>query len=382
MKLKWKTCLQVGISIFILYLCICYWKDVAGAVSAVLGAASSLIIGGILAYIVNILMAFYERWYFPQNKSLFVAKSRRVVCMIVAFLTLIAIITLIVWLVLPQIWSGVQLIIAELPGFLKNVVTQIDEWEILPESVMDTLAGIDWRSRISQIIQVVTAGLGSVVDVVIKTVTSVFSWLVTAFFAIIFAVYLLMGKERLGRQFHRVASHYVKESWYKKFTYVLGVFNESFHNFIVGQCTEAVILGVLCSLGMLILRLPYAPMVGALVAFTSLIPIAGAYIGCVVGAFMILTVSPIKALIFIIFLVILQQLEGNIIYPKVVGASIGLPGIWVLAAVTVGGGVAGIGGMLIGVPLVAAIYRLVRDDVNKGRKKKLIPPEVVERMED
>lgn len=146
---------------------------------------------------------------------------------------------------------------------------------------------------------------------------------------------------------------------------MLSVLNECFHKYIVGQCTEALILGGLCTLGMLILQLPYATMTGAVIAFTALIPVAGAYIGAGVGAFMILTVSPVKAIIFLIFIVILQQLEGNLIYPRVVGSSMGLPGIWVLAAVTVGGGVMGIPGMLLCVPLAAAFYKLLREDVNR-----------------
>ena len=144
----------------------------------------------------------------------------------------------------------------------------------------------------------------------------------------------------------------------------MDVLNQSFHSFIVGQCTEAVVLGLLCMGGMLVLRLPYAAMIGCLVGFTALIPIAGAYIGAIVGAFMIFTVAPVKAIIFIVFLVILQQLEGNLIYPRVVGSSIGLPGVWVLAAVTVGGGVIGVGGMLLGVPLGAAVYQLLKNDMN------------------
>ena len=147
--------------------------------------------------------------------------------------------------------------------------------------------------------------------------------------------------------------------------YLLGVLNDCFHNYIVGQFMDAAIIGLLCTAGMWAFRLPYATMVGALVAFTSLIPVAGAYIGALVGAFMILTVSPIKAVAFLVFITVLQQLEGNIIYPRVVGSSMGLPGIWVLAAVTVGGGVMGIPGMLLGVPLAATIYRLIRDDVRK-----------------
>ena len=382
MKLTWKTCLQVGVSIFLLYICIHYWGSAANILSKILGAAAPLLIGCIVAYVLNILMSFYERHYLPKSANRFAVKSCRVVCLLLAIVTLLLIVALVVGLVLPQLVSCVQLIVAETPGFLREVSLLIQEWGFLPEDITDTLANIDWRTQLSQILQVVGTGLGSVVDVLVTTVTSVFSGIVTAFLAFIFAIYLLLSKERLGRQFHRVAGHYLKASWYGKLTYFVDVLNDCFHKYIVGQCTEAVILGVLCALGMWILRLPYAAMIGALIAFTALVPIAGAYIGAVVGAFMILTVSPIKAVIFVVFLVILQQLEGNIIYPRVVGSSIGLPGIWVLAAVTVGGGVMGIGGMLLGVPLAAAIYRLVRDDVNRGREKTLIPPEVVTEAEE
>ena len=154
----------------------------------------------------------------------------------------------------------------------------------------------------------------------------------------------------------------------------------SFRKYLIGQCTEAVILGILCAIGMLILRLPYAAMISTLIAFTALIPIAGAYIGAFIGAFMILTDSPVKALIFLIFLVILQQLEGNLIYPRVVGEALGLPGIWVLAAVTVGGGIAGVAGMFLGVLLVAAVYRMLRDTLNAKEKaeQQAPPPEAAE----
>ena len=187
--------------------------------------------------------------------------------------------------------------------------------------------------------------------------------------ALIFSIYLLLGKEKLGRQLQKIMERYLRDGWNKKIRYVVGVVNDCFHRYIVGQCTEAVILGVLCMLGMLLIRLPYATMIGALIGFTALIPVAGAYIGAIVGAFMILTVSPVKALIFLVFIVILQQLEGNLIYPKVVGSSLGLPALWVLAAVTVGGGVLGVPGMLLGVPLSAAVYRLIRNDVYGTEEK-------------
>jgi predicted PurR-regulated permease PerM len=158
----------------------------------------------------------------------------------------------------------------------------------------------------------------------------------------------------------------MKPQHYEKLMYVLAVLNNSFHRYITGQCIEAVILGSLCAAGMLILRLPYPTMIGALMAFTALIPVAGAYIGAGIGAFMIVMVSPVKALIFLIFIVVLQQVEGNIIYPKVVGSSLGLPGIWVLASVIIGGGIMGVAGMLLGVPLAAAAYTLLRNELNKA----------------
>ena len=146
---------------------------------------------------------------------------------------------------------------------------------------------------------------------------------------------------------------------------ILGIFDDCFRKYLVGQCTEAVILGALCALGMMIFKFPYAVMIGTLIGFTALIPVAGAYIGAAVGAIMILTVSPVQSLLFLVFIVVLQQIEGNLIYPKVVGSSLGLPALWVLAAVTIGGGVMGIPGMLLGVPISAALYRLIKQDVLK-----------------
>ena len=365
MKVEWNSCFKIGVSLFLLYLSITYWSTAANLIGLIVGAAMPLLIGCVIAYLVNILMSCYERHYFTKSSNKTLAKSRRPVCMIAAFVTLVAVVFLIVRLILPQLWSCVEVILAGVPGVLKKVVDFIERHEILPENIVEILENVDWRSKISQIIQVLTSGIGNVVDVLLATVTSVFSWVVSALLSIIFAIYLLSGKEKLSRQFHKVTRRYLKETWVKKLNYVLEVINNCFHKYIVGQCTEAVILGGLCAVGMLILQLPYAAMVGALVAFTALIPVAGAYIGAIVGAFMILTVSPVKAIVFLVFIVILQQLEGNIIYPKVVGASMGLPGIWVLAAVTVGGGVMGIPGMLLGVPLAAAAYRLIQDDVNK-----------------
>ncbi|MBQ7870561.1 MAG: AI-2E family transporter [Oscillospiraceae bacterium] len=365
-QLKPKHLLQAGLGIFLLYLCIHYWPVISGLLGTVLSAAFPLLLGCVIAYPLNILMSFYERHYFPRSGSRAVLRSRRPVCLVLALLTLLLILALVIALVLPQLVSCVELLIAEVPDAMRTAIAWLEEVGVLPEDLSATLASIDWKSRLTQILSVVTSGIGSVVDIAIKAVSSVVSGVASAVVAIIFAIYVLAGKDRLSRQATRLMQRYMKEKHYRKTVYTLSVLNDSFHRFIVGQCTEAVILGLLCMLGMWLLKLPYAPMIGALIAFTALIPVVGAFVGAGIGAFLILMQSPFKALVFLIFIVVLQQFEGNVIYPRVVGSSIGLPGIWVLAAVTVGGGVFGIWGMLIAVPLAAAVYRLLRNDVQKN----------------
>ena len=364
MKIEWKTCAKIVISLFTLFLAITYWKTVSGFIGMVFGAATPLFIGAAAAYVVNILMSFYERRFFGKTKNKKLLKIKRPLCMIIAFITLVAVLAIVIWLVLPQFVSAIMLVVDYIPEAVNWIVEQLEKLEYVPQDIIDMLVSIDWNSQIEKIIKAVTSGVGNVMGVVISTVSTVLGGIVTAFLSLIFAIYILLDKEKLENQADKIAKKYLKQSWYEKLRYVLHTFSDSFHKYIVGQCTEAVILGGLCAIGMGILGLPYATMIGALVAFTALIPVAGAFIGGAVGAFMILMVNPIQALIFIVYLVVLQQLEGNIIYPKVVGSSMGLPAIWVLAAVTIGGGVMGIMGMLVGVPIAATVYRIIHNDVN------------------
>ena len=366
MKPEWRSCLKIGTTVFLLYLAIHYWENAAAFLGMLLGAATPLLIGCVIAYIVNIVMRIYERHYFPKSEKAIARTSRRPVCMVAAMISLVVVVGLIVWLIVPQLYSCVELLLSLIPDAMRSVIAWAEKYQIVPENILDALAGIDWRSRLSQIINTVLAGVGNVMGFAINMVMSVFSGVVTALMSIIFAVYLLTGKEKLGNQCNRLMQRYLKDSWNRKLQNLLKTLNECFHKYIVGQCTEALILGGLCLAGMLILQLPYAPMISALIAFTALIPVAGGYIGAGSGAFMILTVSPVKALIFLIFIVVLQQLEGNIIYPKVVGSSMGLPAIWVLAAVTIGGGIMGIIGMVISVPIAATAYRLLQKDLNRS----------------
>lgn len=374
MNISWRSCFRVGVSVFLLFLCIHYCDGAISLIAKILGAAAPVFVGFVVAYILNILMSFYERHYFTKwSTRKPIRKSRRIVCMILAIVTLVGIVSLIVRLVIPELVSCVKFLVSEIPPAMEELLSNEFVVEVLPSTMLSELSKIDWKNSISTIVQVVTSGLGSTMSTIYTAVSSVFSAIITFFISLIFAIYLLLGKEKLQNQGIRLLRNYMRPNWVEKVMYLLGVVNDSFHRYIVGQCTEAVILGLLCIAGMLILQLPYAPMVGALIGFTALIPVAGAYIGAGVGAIMIFTVSPVKALVFLIFILVIQQIEGNLIYPKVVGNSIGLPAIWVLATVTVGGSLMGISGMLIGVPIAAALYRLIREDVSRREVRSVSP---------
>jgi len=377
-KFDTKSLIKAALVIFALYLGIHYWGQAAGILKTLLGAAIPLVIGAVISYPLNILMSFYEKHLLPKSKNKFVLKSRRGLALTLAILTLVGIVALIIALVVPQLTSCVKLLIAEVPDFFNMVVAKLSEFEFVPEDIIAALSKIDWKSRITDIVKTVYSGLGSVMDVVVTTVSSLVSGVTTAFLAIIFAIYLLLGKDKIGGQLKRVMHHFIPEKITDKFDYVCKVADESFHKFIVAQCTEALILGGLCTLGMLILRLPYAAMIGAVTVVTAFIPVVGALLGGAVGAFLILMESPVKALIFLVFIILLQQIEGDLIYPRVVGSSMGLPGIWVLTAVTLGGGMFGIMGMLLSVPVASTVYTLLRNEVNKDRIKEIVPPEVIE----
>ena len=360
MKVSAKTLAKIGLAIFLTYIAIYYWAGISGILSKLLTALVPLIIGCVIAYIVNLIMNMYERIYFPKSQKKLAVKTRRPVCLVLALLSLAAVITLIVIIVIPQLTSCINLLIFEtLPKAINDVVVALEDLAIIPEDTMKNLAKNDWGALISDNMSMLTNGVTGIFDLVVTVVTSVAGGFVTAFVSVMFSVYLLLSKETLASHAKAFLKKVMSPSLYYKTKYVLRVADETFHGYIVGQCTEALILGVLCALGMWILGMPYYAMIGALIAFTSLVPIAGAYIGGIIGAFMVFTVDPLQALIFVIFLVVLQQIEGNLIYPRVVGGSIGLPAIWVLVAVAVGGDTMGVLGMLIGVPIVAVVYKIV-----------------------
>ncbi|MCD8048767.1 MAG: AI-2E family transporter [Clostridia bacterium] len=366
MKAENKRLLRILGCVFALFLVIYYWDWASGILATLASAAMPLLIGCVIAYVLNIIVSFYERHYFPKSKAKAVIKSRRAVCMVLAIITLAAALCLVVGIVIPELASCVKLLVEKVPPMVQEFMASDIVQSHMPENIEEYLSSIDWKTALESAAKALASGIsgtaGTVISIVSRVVSSIVSWVI----GFVFALYLLADRERVQRQFKKLMTRYLPQKANDKIYYVLGVLNESFHKYIVGQCIEAVILGSLCAIGMMILRLPYAGMIGVLVGFTALIPVAGAYIGGAVGAVMMLSESPIKAVIFLVFLVVLQQLEGNLIYPRVVGSSIGLPGIWVLAAVTVGGSVSGILGMLVGVPLAAAVYKLLAKDTEKS----------------
>ena len=215
------------------------------------------------------------------------------------------------------------------------------------------------------------------------SVTSIAQTFINVFMSVIFSFYVLGNKEKLGRQFNLLIDTFAGK-YAKKMHYVIGILHKRFHGFIVGQTLEAMILGTLTAIGMMILSFPYASTIGVLVAFTALIPVIGAYIGVTIGFFLIVTQSVPQAVAFVIFMIILQQFEGNLIYPRVVGGSIGLPGMWVLVAITIGGSLYGFLGMLMAVPIAASIYQIIKDQVAKRQSVDLdnpdqkIPSEIID----
>ena len=274
-----------------------------------------------------------------------------------SFASAVLILVLVINIVYPELINAITLIAEEIPPFF----TQVQEFakttfKEYPE-IQDIIKSIE--PDVMSITQKIGTGAYDVFDSLISIIGSTVSIVTNTVIAIIFALYLLLRKDKLHKDIVRFQRAYLSEKVTRRMNHVLEITNDTFKNFFVGQFIEAIIIGSLCFIGMTILKLPYSAMAGTIVGVTSLIPIVGALIGAFISAFMIFTVNPMQSLIFIIFLILLQQVEGNLIYPKVVGTSVGLPGIWVLAAVTVGGGLFGILGMLLGVPILATIYKLV-----------------------
>lgn len=337
--------------------------------SWIIGLIMPLIIGLIIALIINVPMRFFEKILFSKSTKLKNPKIKTVISFIVSLILILGILAGVVWLVIPELVDAVAVIVDGALEFIDRISGMTKE-EIAQLPLGKLLLDIDWDKTLSTLQNWIKSQGGEIVDTAVGTVSSVATGIYDFFIAIVFAVYIIFNKATLKRQVSRLVRVWVPENIADFTIHATKILGKNFRNFVSGQSLEAVILGVLCMIGMLILRIPYAPMVGALVGVTAIIPVVGGFIGAGVGAFMILTVSPVKAVIFLIFILVLQQIEGNVIYPKVMGSSVSLPSMWILAAVTIGGGIAGAVGMLLAVPVASTIYTLIGEATNKRENKK------------
>lgn len=350
---------------------------------------SPFIWGFAIAFILNIFMSFYENKFLKlskhKNKSKEIIKNQNVakhtdikekkkkgitrpISILLSIITIIAVISIILILIIPQFVEVVSEFIRNVPYYLES----------LKNFAIDTTQRVPEINNFIQNINIDTEALRNgimnlskdVLDITINQISSLFTNIVNFFIAIIFAVYILANKEELKLQAKKIIYARMDNEKADHIVRVCRLARDSFRSFITGQAKEAVILGVLCAIGMFVLGLPYAGPIGALTALTAFIPIVGAFISGFIGAIIILAVDPIKAVIFVIFIIVLQQLEGNLIYPHIVGKNIGLPSIWVLVAITIGGSLFGIMGMILGLPVLSIVYAIVIENTNRKLEEK------------
>ena len=347
---------------------IVYWllhetERVKSVIKAVTGLVSPFVLGAALAFVLNVPMRAIERLLSGIKKQ----GTRRALALLLTFIAIILVLAVVVILLIPQIDATAQIFIGELPGFFERSELLIREFldenpEILQWLTDNTdLENFDWMSIAQKAAQIAGNSVSAIVNGAFSAVGSVLGILVDAVIGLVFALYCLGRKEILARQGRRILYSLLPEKVSDEIIRILRMTNTAFSNFISGQCLEAVILGCMFAVSMAIFGMPYIPLVSVLISVTALVPIIGAFVGCIVGAFFILVDSPMLAVWFVVMFLVLQQIEGNLIYPKVVGTSIGLPGMWVLVAVTVGGDTMGVAGMLIMIPLASVIFTLMRE---------------------
>ena len=349
-------------------------EAVRGAMAAAARILSPVFIGAAIAFIVNIPMRLLEDNVYSLiiKKRPGAIKARRPVCLILSILIIFGLFALIIGLIAPEFAATVMSIAQTLPSQVNDLIERADELIgrfNLPLEDVNLFEKIDWNS-VSRTIVAGLSNTGAMINKTIGVTSNVLSGLFNFVIGFVLSIYILASKEKLCRQGARLLRVILPEAACDRIFRVLAMSSGVFTKFISGQCVEALILGALCYIGMLIFRMPYALMISALIAVTALIPVFGAFIGTSVGALMILLISPLKAVGFVLFIIILQQIESNVIYPRFVGNSVGLPGIWVLLSVTLFGSIFGAVGLLLGVPFCAVLYCLVRDFVKKREAEK------------
>ena len=338
---------------------------IASGVAWVLGLVKPLLIGFALAFVLNRPCHFFFRLYDRGLSRTRARGAARPLAVVTSYLVLILAIAAIFSFVVPKLVESIQTFALNLGGYLANVqgwYNDIISYFHLDVEALD-LSGLN--DVLKNLFNYVLGFLSDLGPHLLELTSGIVSMVVTGVLSLVFSIYMLSGRDTLMSQCRRVLRAYVPARFADPLTDVVHLTADTFTRFVTGQLIEACILGGLCAAGMLFIQADYAPLIGVIIGASAIIPVAGAYIGAIVSALLLVMVSPIKALVFLVFLVVLQQIEGNVIYPKVVGPAIGLPGSWVLAAVTIGGGVGGLVGVLLSVPVASVLYALLRRDVHK-----------------
>ena len=353
-----------GLIIFTLVILVGLWRFsiVLQAAKTILHILFPFLLGGAIAFVLSVPMNRIRKRLFANAKE----KPKKFAAPVSLILTLIfvlALLSLVTIVVVPELGNTIATLGKTLPEKVPVLIRKAEQLVSNHPELVDYIDEV--QEILNQLVTFFRIGANSMLSSTISVATGIVSGVGTFFIGLVFACYILLQQEFLKRQMKKLIFAYLKEKHANRFLQICALTYRTFSNFLTGQCLEAVILGMMFFVSMTILRFPFAVLVGVLIAFTALIPIFGAFIGCVVGAFLILTVSPSQAAAFIVLFLVLQQIEGNLIYPKVVGGSIGLPAIWVLVAVTLGGSLFGIVGMLVFIPIVSVVYTLLKEDVNK-----------------
>lgn len=358
------------------YAIVLYWiltnmQQVSLGISGILRILSPILIGFFIAFILNILLNFIENILFNKlfKNVRWMRKRKRVLSVILTYLVTIAILVTLVFFIFPQVARSLESLRNKLPQYLSSLQDNLMNLLLtlgITDVNLNEVFG-NWQEVAKSIKDIA----GNTMDTLFSITVNVALAIVNFFLGFIFSIYFLLYKDKLLTIARKLIHTFTSKKMAEKIAYIFREINKTFTRFIGGQLTEAFILGGMCFLGMTVLGLPYAPLIGVIIGITSLIPILGAYIGTIPSVFILLMESPMQALIFIVFLIIIQQIEGNFIYPKVVGNAIGLDGLWVFLAITIGGKIMGIPGMILGVPSVAVIYTLVREFTNKRYYEKL-----------
>lgn len=357
-----------------------YWtlqnlETVGNAIGFVIQLIFPFIMGLALAFLLNIIVNLIENKilvFIKQGK--FMTKIKRPLSITLSVILLLAIMCFILFLVVPELINTFSIFAQNIPTVGENIKQWAQQMTVDYPKISEQIKNIniDWNTVNQNLLKYAQSGVSTILNTSINFIVATISGVVNFVIGFIFAIYILLQKEKLIRQAKKLLYAYLPNKRAHKIIHTASLANKTFNNFMTGQLTEAFILGFLCFIGMLILRIPYALTISVLIGFTALIPLVGAFLGAGIGVILIVVSSPIKAVVFVIFIIVLQQIEGNLIYPKVVGNSVGLSGMWVMVAITIGGSTMGLVGMVICVPIASVIYTVMSERVNIRLRKKQI----------